>query len=120
MPRRFSGARSCQMRLNAGPCAEIVAPEISRSWYSVLEYEHGRVALPPSILSRSPAAAQSMTSQWRSPMRVDEWVQRLFAPGTRPPILTSVPMRYFAEPLRLGRSRARLVASPAEDDALCR
>ena len=43
MPRRFSGARCRQKRSDAGVRAETVAIAINRSYYSVLEYERGRV-----------------------------------------------------------------------------
>jgi len=41
--RKFSGARSRKKRLDAGLRAETVALEIGRSWYSLREYECGRV-----------------------------------------------------------------------------
>ena len=43
MRRVFSGARSRQLRVNAGLRTEAVAMHIGRSWYSVTEYEKGRV-----------------------------------------------------------------------------
>jgi len=50
MPRRFSGAHSRQKRLDVGLRAEKVALEIGRSWYSIKEYEHGRVVPSTSVL----------------------------------------------------------------------
>ena len=50
MPRRFSGARCRQKRSDAGVRAETVAIAIERSYYSVLEYERGRVVPPTTTL----------------------------------------------------------------------
>lgn len=43
MPRKFSGAHARNQRERAGMRPESVALEIGRSWYSIAEYERGRV-----------------------------------------------------------------------------
>lgn len=50
MPRKFSGALSRQRRLSAGLRPESVALSIGRSWYSVREYETGRVIPSTPVL----------------------------------------------------------------------
>jgi hypothetical protein len=50
MPRIFSGAHARQKRLDAGLRAEFVALMVDRSWYSIREYETGRVTPSTPIL----------------------------------------------------------------------
>jgi len=54
VPRKFSGARCRQKRHDAGLRAEILALEIGRSYYSVVEYELGRVT--PSLTTAAAIA----------------------------------------------------------------
>jgi transcriptional regulator with XRE-family HTH domain len=50
MRRVFSGALSRQLRLDTGLRTEVVAIHIGRSWYSVAEYERGRVTPSTPVL----------------------------------------------------------------------
>lgn len=50
MHRVFSGARSRQLRVNAGLRTEAVAIHVHRSWYSIAEYERGRVIPSTPVL----------------------------------------------------------------------
>ncbi|MZE56149.1 helix-turn-helix domain-containing protein [Streptomyces sp. SID5770] len=51
MTRHFSGARLRASRKAAGVSIELLAVIISRSAYSVLEYERGRVTPPIDVLA---------------------------------------------------------------------
>ncbi len=51
MSRTYSGTRTRAMRKAAGSRVEHVAIHLDRSVYTVLEYEHGRVIPPTTVLA---------------------------------------------------------------------
>jgi len=52
MARNFDGRRLRQCRLDAGWSRELLALTVERSYYSVCEYELGRVVPPAAVIAR--------------------------------------------------------------------
>ncbi len=56
MARKFSGRRFREARVAAGVPTERLALDLGRSFYSIHEYERGRVVPPVNVLSQAAVA----------------------------------------------------------------